>query len=222
MFKNIKAVIFDLDGTLADTIWEIREGANAARAEVGLPPISYDDVKRGINAGVRHLVKASIIDPSRADDEAHIDDMQRRYVAAYGRVFDKTEKPYDGLTEVVAELRKRGFKLAVLSNKPDKFVRVLATKLFGEDTFVTAKGPADGGARKPDPALTLAVMREIGPTLTPCECVFVGDSNVDIETAKNAGMYSVGVSWGYRGREFLEKYYPDEIIDTPEELLKLF
>ena len=90
MFSNIKAIIFDLDGTLADTIWQIREGANDARAEVGLSPVSYEDIKKGINAGVRQLVVTSIIDPARADDEAHIDDMQRRYLAAYGRVFDRT------------------------------------------------------------------------------------------------------------------------------------
>ena len=222
MFSNIKAIIFDLDGTLADTIWQIREGANDARAEVGLSPVSYEDIKKGINAGVRQLVVTSIIDPARADDEAHIDDMQRRYLAAYGRVFDRTDKPYDGISEVVSCLKDKGYKLAVLSNKPDEFVRVLASKLFPENTFVTAKGPTENGPRKPDPALTLAVMHDIDPTLTPRECVFVGDSNVDIETAKNAGMYSVGVSWGYRGREFLKKYSPDEIIDAPHELLDLF
>ena len=132
MFSNIKAIIFDLDGTLADTIWQIREGANDARAEVGLSPVSYEDIKKGINAGVRQLVVTSIIDPARADDEAHIDDMQRRYLAAYGRVFDRTDKPYDGISEVVSCLKSRGYKLAVLSNKPDEFVRVLASKLFPE------------------------------------------------------------------------------------------
>ena len=222
MFNNIKAVIFDLDGTLADTIWEIREGANMARAEVGLPPVSYDDIKRGINVGVRHLVKTSIIDQSRADDEAYIDDMQRRYVAAYGSVFHKTEKPYDGLYEVIDSYKARGIKLAVLSNKPDAFVKVLAAKLFGDGTFSVLRGPSENGPRKPDPALTLSVLRDLHPTLTPDECLFIGDSNVDIETAKNAGMHSVAVTWGYRDRAFLEKYSPDIIIDRPDELLRLF
>ena len=222
MLNNIKAVIFDLDGTLADTIWEIREGANIARAEVGLPPVSYDDIKRGINVGVRHLVKTSIIDPSRADDEAYIDDMQRRYVAAYGSVFHKTEKPYDGLYEVVSELKARGIKLAVLSNKPDAFVKVLAAKLFGDGTFTVLRGPVENGPRKPDPALTLEVLHAMGGDIKPSECVFVGDSNVDIATAKNVGMYSLAVTWGYRDRAFLENYAPDKIIDGPHEILKLF
>jgi phosphoglycolate phosphatase len=193
-----------------------------ARAEVGLPPVSYEDIKRGINVGVRHLVRTSIIDPDRADDEAYIDDMQRRYVAAYGSVFHKTEKPYDGIYEVISELKARKIKLAVLSNKPDAFVKVLAVKLFGEGTFSVLRGPSGNGPKKPDPALTLEVLHGLGNDIKPSECVFIGDSNIDIETAKNAGMYSLAVTWGYRDRAFLEKYAPDRIIDSPDEILKLF
>jgi phosphoglycolate phosphatase len=222
MFRNIKAIIFDLDGTLADTIWEIREGANNARAELGLPPVSYERIKEGVNFGVRHLVKVSIAEPDRADDEEYIDDLQKRYVREYGKVFDKTKKPYYGITDALAELSARGFKLAVLSNKPDAFVRVLTESIFDEGTFVTARGPVEGGPRKPDPALTLEVLSEIGDGILPEECVFVGDSNIDIETARNAGMYCIGVSWGYRGRDFLAKYAPDAIIDKPNELTVLF
>ena len=222
MSSNIKAVIFDLDGTLADTLWEIREGVNNTRAELGLPPASYDDVKNGLNVGVRHLVKTTVADPARADDEEYINDVQRRYVAAYGKVFHKTEKPYDGVYETVMALKNKGIKLAVLSNKPDQFVKVLSAKLLGDDTFCVLRGPVEGGARKPDPALTLEVLGCISKDIKPSECAFVGDSNVDIETAKNAGMYSVAVTWGYRDRAFLEKYIPDMIIDSPDELLKLF
>ena len=93
--------------------------------------------------------------------------------------------------------------------------------LFGVGTFVTARGPVEGGPRKPNPALTLSVMHETDPTLTPSECVFVGDSNIDIETAKNVGMYSVGVSWGYRSPELLRELGAERILSNGREIAEL-
>ena len=223
MKNTVKALIFDLDGTVADTIWAIRAAVNQVRAELGLCDLNYDEVRAGLNNGARNLVKVTIVDEAHREDDAYIDHALSLYLAAYARTYTQTDEPYEGMREALAGLKARGYRLAMLSNKPDRFVRVLADKLFGDGVFEVARGPVSNIV-KPDPRLSLEVLAELDPALRPEDCAMIGDSDIDILTAKNAGMAVVGCAWGYRGREYLENFTQkaDIIIDKPIELLNIF
>lgn len=220
MLNKIKLIIFDLDGTLADTLWEIRDGINAALAAYGMSSVNYTAVKGGINNGPRKLCQAMLPEPQRSD-EAFLDEFLARYNEEYGKVYMNTKKTYDGIRETVAELHRRGYRLAVLSNKQDEYVKALTASLFPDGEIEFALG-STGELKKPDPALTLSLISAVDPALTPRQCALVGDSDVDIKTAHNAGLICVGASWGYRGRELLESNHADIVIDRPEELTTVF
>ncbi len=218
MITGKKALIFDLDGTVADTIWAIREAVNTARRQLGLGELSYDEVKAGVNNGARRLVIVTIVDEEHKNDEEYIERALELYTTACRSCFDLTTEPYDGMREALCELKSRGYRIGMLSNKPNEFVRPIADRLFGEGFFEVARGPVGNALRKPDPALTLELLAELDPTLRPEDCVMIGDSDVDIMTGRNVGMTTVGVAWGYRGREFLEKTGADAVVDRPDEL----
>ena len=220
MLNKIKLIIFDLDGTLADTLWEIRDGINATLTAFGMSTVNYTTVKGGINNGPRKLCQAMLPEPQR-NDEAFVDEFLARYNEEYGKVYMNTKKTYDGIRETVAELHRRGYRLAVLSNKQDSYVKALVANLFPDGEIEFALG-STGDLKKPDPALTLSLIKSVDPALTPRQCALVGDSDVDVLTARNAGAVSVGASWGYRGREFLERSHADIVIDHPEELTAVF
>ncbi len=221
MFKNKKAIIFDFDGTLADTLWAIRDASNITREKMGLPELTYEDVRAGINNGVRNLVKSTIVTPEKQNDDAFIDETVKIYNAAYTETYLSTDTPYDGIMDAVKELKSRGYRLAVLSNKTDNFVKDLVKSIFGTELFEVVKGPSSRIV-KPDPRLTLETLAELDPALTPDECVLIGDSDVDVATAKNAGLAVIGAAWGYRGRELLERIGADVVIDTPFDIVGLF
>ena len=216
MIKGKKALIFDLDGTLTDSIWSIREAVNDVRAQLGKDGLDYDGVKAGINNGARRLVVVTVADEDRRDDDEYVDRLTEMYLEAYKKSYLHTTEPYEGMREAIEELKARGYRLGVLSNKPDGFVREIVEGMFGEGVFELLKGAHDGLV-KPDPELTREAVRELGG-VTAEECVFIGDSDVDVMTARNAGMTAVGVSWGYRGRAFLEECGCDAIVDHPSEL----
>ena len=217
MIKGKKALIFDLDGTLTDSIWSIREAVNDVRAQLGKDGLDYDGVKAGINNGARQLVVVTVADEDRRDDAEYVDRLTELYLTAYKKSYLHTTEPYEGMREAIEELKARGYRLGVLSNKPDGFVREIVEGMFGEGVFELLKG-AHGGLVKPDPELTREAVRELGG-VTAEECVFIGDSDVDVMTARNVGMTAVGVSWGYRGRAFLEECGCDAIVDHPSELI---
>lgn len=216
MIKGKKALIFDLDGTLTDSIWAIRDAVNDVRAQLGKDELSYDGVKAGINNGARQLVVVTVADEARRDDVEYIDRLTERYLEAYKKSYLHTTEPYDGMREAIEELKARGYRLAVLSNKPDAFVREIVEGMFGEGVFELLMGAHDSLV-KPDPELTREAVERLGGVNTE-DCVFIGDSDVDIMTARNASMTSIGVAWGYRGREFLESFVADAVIDHPSEL----
>ena len=220
MKKKVKLIIFDLDGTLADTIDAIREAVNDTLCRFGFPEVERSDVLAGINHGPRWLCRAMLPEQFR-DDEDMIDKVLKYYNGAYAKTFDHTKETYDGIKEAVAELKARGYLLAVLSNKQDAYVQQLCASLFPENTFAAVSGSLPS-LTKPDAALTLHLVNQVSPELTPDDCAFVGDSDVDIRTAENAKMLSVGVAWGYRGRDFLTQNRADIIIDHPTELLDIF
>ena len=220
--ENVKLIIFDLDGTLADTIPGIRNAVNCVRAEYGLAPLTSEQTIKGMNHGIGNLMDVTVA--AELGDRSL--ETREKLIEAYPRhlehTFEDEVVPYPGISEALTELRRRGYVLALLSNKPDRFVKPQIRSLFGDSLITLARGIVDVNFRKPNPELTMSVIRDVDVALTPDECVMVGDSDVDIDTAKNAGMRSVSVSWGYRDREFLLSHSPTAVVDNAAELLGLF
>ena len=214
----INTLIFDFDGTLADTIDAIASGMNLTMAELGYPQKTREEVLAAINHGVRALVK-NCLPPSIQEDEDKVGEALEAYQKHYAATFRETDRLYDGMEEVLRELARRGYTIAVFSNKPDNFVIELARDLIPEGICKIARGQRPGVNAKPDREVSLALCRELHAI--PTECALIGDSHVDIRTAKNADFLAVGVSWGYRP-EVLRAEGADHIVDRPEELLSLF
>lgn len=214
----IKAVIFDLDGTLADTMLDLQTAMNMMLRRRGWPERSREELLTFINMGARAFVARSMPDGSWEDMG---DDEVTRSLAIYNDCYascyaDKTA-PYPGIAEALRELTERGVALAVLSNKQDKFVKVIIEKLF-PGVFAEAWGQSEYPT-KPDPTAALEIARRLGVTAE--ECAFVGDSDIDMKTAKNAGIRGIGVSWGYRSADVLRAAGADAVANNAEELLAL-
>lgn len=213
-----KVCIFDLDGTLTDTLESLTYSVNETLKELGLKEITDGQCRQFIGDGARALIERAL----KASGDENLT-LTERAMEIYGRIFAANctyhVKAYDGVLEMLEELRDRGVKTAVLSNKPHQQTIDVVEQVLGTGYFDKICGQREGIARKPSPAgvfeilETLGVMRE--------ECLYIGDSDVDMETAKQAEVAAVGVSWGFRLREVLEKAGADYIIDTPHELLEL-
>ena len=217
--EQIKAIIFDLDGTIADTIDAIKHGVNLAMRSLGYPESTREDILGHINFGARHLVRLSLPQALQNDNEK-IDQALAVYNQTYAEVYTETDTPYEGIPEVFTELDKRGYRIAILSNKQDAFVSVLSESLLPKGSWKIARGQRQGSPVKPNPTVPLELASLLGAK--PSACAFVGDSNVDMETAKNAGMLAVGVTWGYRSAEILLEAGADILAHTPKDLLKIF
>ena len=217
MMKN-KLLIFDLDGTLADTLYTIRDAVNMAMEHFGYPTLDYEQTRRNVGNGVSDLIRRSL--PAEIAADQHKFEVTLEYFrGCYKITHDNIDGCYEGLYDVLVALHARGFKFAMLSNKPDALVKSIAKKLFPDGMFPIAMGQTEL-PRKPDATVPLMIAEELG--YIPENVYFIGDSEVDVQTAKNAGMHSVAVSWGFRDREALEQLCPERIVDTPEELLAFF
>ncbi len=209
-----KYVIFDLDGTLMHTLPDIDTSMKLALTELGYPPCTYENTLGGINHGARQLVAHAL--PENAAEE-EIERLLEVYNGKYAIHYADTTEAFDGISELVDRLYLDGVKLAVLSNKPDLFTKQLAEKGFaGKFSPVIGQGQY---APKPSTEAPLAIAKMWNTS--PEKIIFVGDSDVDMKTAKAAGMYAVGVSWGYRAPELLKLAGADTIIDTADELYEL-
>ena len=211
----IKAVLFDFDGTIANTVPAIREGVNNTMRICGYPEHSYSDILSFINHGARELIRQAMPAPDR-EDPAQVDRVLEVYNRQYGLVYDHTREAYPGIPELIGRLRRAGYRIGVLSNKQDAFVRQLSRQVLPAGSCDAAHGVAPGQPPKPDPFLPTLLAGELG--VSPCDCVMVGDSDVDILTARNAGMQHIGVDWGYRDRAFLLAHGAARIAHTPEEV----
>ncbi len=213
----IKALIFDLDGTLAHTLPAIAEGMNLALAELGYPEISEARVYEFINLGARDYAKMALPAEYREDDE-RVDALYAAYNRNYAKVYMHTNTTYDGIPETIAHLGKK-YPMAVNSNKQDEFVKALVAQLFEVGTFVAAEGFRLGRAAKPDPAVPLQLAALMGAA--PEECAYIGDSDVDVRTAINAGMHAIDVCWGYRPEDVLYDMGAEVVAHSPLELVKI-
>lgn len=214
----VRALIFDLDGTIADTINAIRDGLNETMKKYNYPERTYEDVRTTIGNGARSLVRLNMPEPDASDDQK-VRAVLSSYDLAYSRTYLHTRVCYDGIPEVVAELNNRGYRMAVLSNKQDPYVKGLIRQLLPAGEMEVVMGQTEL-PKKPDPTVPFFIAHQL--CVTPFRCAMIGDSEVDIQTAKRAGMLAVGCSWGYRSREVLEEAGADVIVDSPMELLDLF
>lgn len=209
------AVIFDLDGTLLNTLGDLRVATNHALEVRGLPPHSMEEIRQFIGNGIRLLIRRAMPEGTpEAEIDAALDDFKAYYAA---HIHDRTV-PYDGIPQLLTALRKRGIKVAVLSNKIDSASQQLIEYFFPGKTDVVF-GEHVGVPRKPDPTSCRMVMQQLG--VQPEQVLYVGDSGTDMQTAKNAGLYAVGVTWGFRSKEVLLKYGADVLVHRPEQILQI-
>ena len=217
---NAKLLIFDLDGTLADTISAITDGMNLALDECGLPRRSVDHVRRSLGDGARMLCRR-MLPPELFNDDALTDCLLETYNRTYGLTYMNTRENYTGISETVRELKRRGYILAVLSNKQDVYVKNMISSLFPEGEFSLSFGNTPERHRKPDPAGAIELCRALG--ISPEDAVMIGDGETDVRAAQNAGFAAnVTVTWGYRPIDLLRSCGADIFVDRPEELLELF
>ena len=213
----MKACIFDLDGTLTNTLESMTYSVNLTLKEMGLSQITKDQCRMFVGNGARVLIEESLKvsgDPkaSRIEEGMKI----------YGRIFDQNctyhVTPYEGIPEMLKALKDRVIHLAVLSNKPDRQTVKVVKEIFGDNIFDYAQGQKDGIRRKPAPDGVWYLMEQM--QVSKEECLYIGDSEVDAATGKNAGLKTIGVLWGFRDRKTLETAGADHLIERPEELLQ--
>ncbi len=213
-----KGMVFDLDGTLADTLESIGVAGNKALEACGLREQPIENYRYFAGDGAKVLIRRIL---AAAGDEEGL--WFEKAYTEYKLIFQKDctykVKLYDGIWEMLQEVKKKGIKIAVVSNKPHEQAVDVVEKLFGAGFFDMVAGQREGIARKPDPVGALEAARQFG--LRPEECMYIGDTNVDMETGRRAGMFTVGVLWGFRNREELETNHADYIIAQPKELLEL-
>ena len=210
----MKAILFDFDGTIANTVPAIREGVNNTMRRYGYPLHTEEEILSFINHGPRELIRRAIPESARSAEQ--IDRVLADYNTEYGKVYDHTREAYAGMAELVDRLHRAGYRIGVLSNKQDEFVKKLAEQVLLPHSYGAARGVRPGEPTNPDPLMPTELAKALGVPLS--ECVMVGDSDVDIATAKNAGMAHIGVSWGYRDEAFLRANGATRIAHTPEEI----
>lgn len=206
--------IFDLDGTLLDTLDDLSAAVNHALHAYGMPEHSRDAVRQFVGNGVRMLMKRAIPDGDQNPQFDAVFSTFRQYYLAHSL---DTTRPYDGIPAMLATLRQRGCRLAVVSNKFYAATQELCRHFF-PDTIEVAVGEheAEGIRKKPAPDTVVEALGQLG--VDRCNAVYVGDSDVDIETARNAGLPCISVLWGFRDRDFLTASGATTFITTPEEL----
>ncbi len=213
--NDIKCAVFDLDGTLLNTIKTITYYLNFALTKNGLKEVSEEECMSFVGDGVRKLLLRAIEARGEYSDGLYAG-MFEDYNTAYDSEPHYLTEAYRGIREMLAELKARGIRLAVLSNKPHIATLGTIEKFFG-NTFDIVNGGRDGVPLKPDPASLIATIAELG--FTPSECVYIGDSDVDMHTAANAGVaLSVGVTWGFRSREVLLSAGAQILVNEPSEI----
>lgn len=217
VFSNKKAVIFDLDGTLADTIDAIAEAVNLTLDYFGYPKKTISEVRAAVGNGARMIIRRTL--PAEFyDDEETVSRVLEKYDEMYALTYSHSDEMYDGMREAIVSLYRSGKKIAVFSNKQDAYVKGLCDIYFPDGTISMALGQTDLPV-KPDAAGLRVIMDELHVSAE--DCVFVGDSGVDLATAKNADMDCICVSWGFVGKEGLEAKGAEHIIDHPSELTDL-
>jgi phosphoglycolate phosphatase len=209
-----KLVIFDLDGTLLNTIGDLAACCNHMLRERGLAEHSYDEYCQFIGGGVTRLITCAL--PEHLRDDEYIAAARKDFVSHYSNNIDKFTVPYQGIIDLLKLLTDKGVTLAVASNKFHSGTVQLVESFFGDFSFTAIHGNREGFPLKPDRAIIDLIMEQCGATAE--NTYMVGDSAVDIETAHAAGVHSIGVTWGFRGREELAESNAEVIAETADEI----
>jgi phosphoglycolate phosphatase len=216
---RFRAALFDLDGTLLDTLEDIASAANTVLARLGYATHAPAEYRRFIGDGVATLFRRALPPGRAANDEGEVSRCVGGFREEYGKSWNLRTRVYDGIPALLDALSARDLPLGVLSNKPDDFTRLCVAEYLSTWPFLVTLGQREGVPRKPDPGGALEAAQRF--ELPPSEIVYVGDTSVDMETARGAGMHPVGVAWGFRPAEELWSSGAAEVIATPAELLPL-
>ena len=215
---TLSAVLFDLDGTLLDTLRDIGDSMNAALVELGFPPHTLSSYRRFVGDGVTVLARRAL--PAAARDNTTVDACVSAMRKIYAANADVHTRPYDGVIKVLDALDTRGVALAVLSNKPDDLTHVVVERYFGRDRFAQVVGARTGVPHKPDPSAARAIARRMDRQ--PAEFLYVGDTDTDMRMAVAAGMVPVGAAWGFRSVAELTATGARFIVKRPLDILTVF
>ena len=213
MTCSLKAVIFDLDGTLLYTLENLHKSTNFALEHFGYPKRSLEEIRNFVGNGVQKLIERALPD---GIDNPVFNQCLELFKKHYSQTMKEKTRPYDGIIDMLRTLNRSGIVCAVVSNKFDSAVKELCKRYFG-DLITIAAGECEDVRKKPCPDGVLKIINQLG-----CggDCVYVGDSEVDIQTAKNAGLKCISVSWGYKDKDFLIQNGAQLIVGSVEELTK--
>ena len=206
--------IFDLDGTLLDTLDDLTDSMNYMLGKHNFPLRTRDEVRNFVGNGVRKLVERAVPNDYKEDDE-FIDKFYNDFSLYYNSHSDIKTSPYPGTLDMLDKLLENGFDIAIVSNKIDSAVKSLSAKFFGE-RIKSATGEKPSIRHKPEPDMVIMAMEEMGADKE--NSIYIGDSEVDIQTAKNAGIPCISVLWGFKDRKFLEDSGATVIVESMEEL----
>ncbi|TWO30746.1 HAD family hydrolase [Seonamhaeicola sediminis] len=211
-----KAVIFDLDGTLVNSIYDIADAMNTVLRKRNFNTFDYETYKSFVGHGVRSLILKAV--PESPEKANLVDVCLKEMLDIYSNCCTDKTHPYPGILSLLEELKSKDVKLAILSNKEDSLTKKVAAAVLPDYIYPTL-GLIEEALKKPNPKVLLQICETLN--VTPKECVYVGDTRADIQVAKNANMISVGVSWGFRDQEELVKEGAHHIINTPADLLEI-
>lgn len=211
----MKLAIFDLDGTLVDSLGDLADACNNGLRKFGYPVHELEKYRYFVGDGVLKLVERILPEEKRSEES--IAALKAEFDSYYNVHYADKTHPYDGIVSLLDKLAERGVKLAVASNKPDEFTKAVV-KVFFEGKFDMVVGKCPDTEKKPAPDILLKIMDALD--VSADETVMIGDTNVDIRTAKNAGVSSIGCLWGFRTMEELEQAGADHIVSSPNEILK--
>ncbi len=215
--NKFQAIIFDLDGTLLDTLADIANATNAALTRLGFPTHPQDAYRYFLGDGMDCLVRRSV--PEESHDGDTLKKCHEAILSEYKHRWAENTRPYPGIAELLSELDRRGITKAVLSNKPDALTKQTVDKLLGSFRFEIVRGARPEIPTKPDPSGAILIADELG--ITPGQFIYVGDTDTDMQTARAAGMFSAGALWGFRTAEELSANGAQTLLKTPIDLLSL-
>jgi phosphoglycolate phosphatase len=211
-----KLVIFDLDGTLLDTIADLAESANYALKQLGYPTHDVETIRTFVGNGINKLLERAL--PSHEQTEENVMRMRSHFVPYYDVHNADLSSPYPGIVYLLEDLQAKGIQIAVASNKYQEATVKLVKQYFPDIDFVEILGQREGINVKPDPSIVFDILQKAH--VSKEDVLYVGDSGVDMQTAINAGVDAVGVTWGFRPRAELESFQPMGLIDKAEDLLE--